>query len=114
MKLPGISVYALSLICANLAVTAHAHSDEIKCDTTYVVEKADSLSNISAWAYGTTQEVENLHQRNRLIIGPDPGSLAVGMELFIPCLDEPVTVNAEGETSATAETAEPASGDGTN
>lgn len=66
--------------------TAIAHSDKINCGTTYVVEKADSLSNISGWAYGTTAHQDLIHQANIAAIGSDPSKIVVGMTLNIPCL----------------------------
>lgn len=102
MKVSSITITGLALVGMSLTTAAHAHSDEIRCGTTYVVEKADSLSNISEWAYGTSREFQRIHQANIDTIGRNPGNISVGMSLFIPCLEEETPAVAEAEDADSA------------
>ncbi len=99
MKKPRMTKFGLAIAGACFASSVDAHSDEIVCGTTYVVEKADSLTNISEWAYGTSQHYEKIHQANIDVIGNDLGNLAIGMSLQIPCLEE----EGDGSTAASAD-----------
>lgn len=99
----------LSFILAgvSLGTPVFAHSDEIVCGTTYVVERADSLSNISEWAYGTARRVDEIYAANADTIGPDPAALLIGMVLNIPCIEgEELVAGASNSDTETATAAE--------
>lgn len=123
MKKFKIANIGLALIGVCLGTPLLAHSDEIVCGTTYVVERGDSLSNISEWAYGTSRRVDEIYAANAEQIGPDRSVLFLGMELIIPCIEgeelmagsadteaaeqsEAVAAEAEAEAAAAAEQAE--------
>ncbi len=95
-----IANISLALIGASLGTPMFAHSDEIICGTTYVVERADSLSNISEWAYGTARRVDEIYAANADQIGPDRSVLLLGMELNIPCIDGEELVASTSGTEA--------------
>lgn len=95
-----IANIGLALIGASLGTPMFAHSDEIVCGTTYVIERADSLSNISEWAYGTARRVDEIYAANADQIGPDRSVLLVGMELNIPCIEGEELVAATSDTEA--------------
>jgi nucleoid-associated protein YgaU len=50
----------------------------------YTVRSGDTLSTISAAAYGSAKHWNLIHQANRSVIGPDPAALQVGMKLTLP------------------------------
>ena len=50
----------------------------------YVVRSGDTLSTISAAAYGSARHWNLIHQANKSVIGPDPAALKVGMKLTLP------------------------------
>lgn len=121
MKKFKIANIGLALIGVCLGTPLLAHSDEIVCGTTYVVERGDSLSNISEWAYGTSRRVDEIYAANAEQIGPDRSVLFLGMELIIPCIEgeelmagsadteaaeQSEAVAAEAEAEAAAEQAE--------
>ncbi|MCK0095209.1 LysM peptidoglycan-binding domain-containing protein [Yoonia sp. F2084L] len=95
-----IANISLALIGVSLGTPMFAHSDEIVCGTTYVVERADSLSNISEWAYGTARRVDEIYAANADQIGPDRSVLLLGMELNIPCIDGEELVASTSGTEA--------------
>ncbi len=98
----------VAFVAAVLPAASYAHSDEIVCGTTYIVEKADSLSRISEWAYGTSRYVEEIHEANIGVIGPNHANLAIGMALNIPCLEEEGTGQTVVAADSTTEVIEPA------
>ncbi len=103
MKKPMMTKFGLAIAGACFASSLHAHSDEIVCGTTYVVEKADSLTNISEWAYGTSQHYDKIYEANIDVIGSDQGNLAIGMSLDIPCLEEEGAGSALASANKTAD-----------
>lgn len=92
----------LVLIGVSLGAPVFAHSDEIVCGTTYVVESGDSLSNISEWAYGTANRVDEIYAANTEKIGPDPTVLLIGTELEIPCIDGEEILAGESDSASAA------------
>lgn len=100
MKKFKIANIGLALIGVCLGTPLLAHSDEIVCGTTYVVERGDSLSNISEWAYGTSRRVDEIYAANAEQIGPDRSVLFLGMELIIPCIEGEELMAGSADTEA--------------
>jgi nucleoid-associated protein YgaU len=52
--------------------------------TTYTIRSGDTLSTISAAAYGSARHWNLIHQANQSVIGADPAALKVGTRITIP------------------------------
>ncbi len=90
------SLFTLSLLSVGATLPlASASAQALTCGQPYTVVAGDSLSRISARAYGTT-DFNALFRHNSAEIGSDPNMIWVGQVLEIPCL---------GTTSAAAQPA---------
>lgn len=66
---------------------ASASAQSVACNQTYTVKAGDYLSSIALRAYGDTGDYTLIYSANSEVIGPNPGSIRVGQQLLIPCLD---------------------------
>lgn len=101
----NLSVLLVSSAISVLATSASAQN--ISCGTEYTVKSGDFLSGIAQRAYGNLNSFTVVYDANRELIGPNPGIIRIGQRLTIPCLD-----GSSAATSAVAEPAPDASGDG--
>lgn len=97
----------LTVLVAGSAVSLFATSataQDISCDTTYAVKSGDFLSGIAQRAYGNLSNFTAIYEANSEIIGPNPGIIRIGQQLFIPCLDG--SGSASTQASANVATAD--------
>jgi len=86
MKLTTRSIFGFAATILSTQVgLAQTDSNAVQCGQNYTVVAGDTLSQISARAYGTTV-FQPLYTQNIEIIGPNPNFLLVGTSLEIPCL----------------------------
>jgi hypothetical protein len=98
------AVLAAFLAGAPQAALAQDAGGPLVCGSPYVIASGDSLSSVAGRVYGDPKRYDILFQANRDVIGDDPGSVAVGMSILLPCLDangQPMTP----EAAAAAKTA---------
>ena len=90
------TLLATSALCI---IAAQASAQELACGQNYTVQSGDFLSTIALRAYGDTSNYNLIYSANADVIGPNPGLISVGDELFLPCLDGDL---GESEANATA------------
>lgn len=79
----------LTVLLAGSAVSLFAttaSAQEISCNTEYTVKAGDFLSGIAQRAYGNLNNFSIIYDANREVIGPNPGIIRIGQQLFVPCL----------------------------
>jgi len=64
-------------------------SAQTACGQTYVVSSGDTLSTIAESLFGSGSGFRVLFEANSNVIGGNPNLIEVGMELIVPCLDDP-------------------------
>ncbi len=110
-----------TLACAGFTASALTSSaaqmlvgdGTVSCGTVYVVESGDTLSRVSARAYGDPQLYGFIADANWEALGGNPESIAVGMFLKIPCVDvtgQFVTPEQAAEVTASMDAAVAAEG----
>lgn len=77
-------LFSLSLVLLNAPV---AFAQNISCDTYYMTRSGDNLSRIAGQAYGRTTAYQPIFDYNPSVL-KSPSSVPVGVELYIPCLNE--------------------------
>ncbi|MHA3979835.1 DUF3300 domain-containing protein [Halovulum sp. GXIMD14794] len=85
----------------------------VTCGSSYTIAPGDTLSQVSARAYGDPQLYGFIADANWDAIGGNPENIAVGMELEIPCVDvsgEVLTPEQAAEAAASIEAAVSAEG----
>ncbi len=96
----NVTVLLAGTAVSLLASTASAQS--ISCNAEYTVASGDFLSGIASRAYGNLNNFTVIYDANRDVIGPNPGIIRVGQQLFIPCLggaDVQATVASDAPAS---------------
>jgi len=58
-----------------------------QCGETYITTEGDNLYTISSRVYGDERKWSALYYANQSILGHDPGNVANGVGMRIPCLD---------------------------
>ena len=66
------------------AIPSALAAQEVECDSVYTTQSGDSLSSISARAYGRNTAYQQIFDYNPGVLS-DPSSLPVGIQLYIPC-----------------------------
>lgn len=87
--------------------TTVAANSAITCGETYTIVRGDSLSEISARAYGSV-DFAALHEHNLSVVGANPNLIYIGQQIEIPCRDaavEAVVVQASLNTETSVSTA---------
>ena len=105
------------VLVAGSAVSLFATSvsaQSISCDTVYTVKAGDFLSGIAQRAYGNLNNFTTIYEANLDIIGPNPGIIRIGQQLFIPCLDGSGTAGTKtsADVASTASATPDTQGDG--
>jgi hypothetical protein len=80
----------------------------ITCGGTYVIAGGDSLSSVAQRVYGDPKRYDVLFAANRDKIGDDPGNVALGTSILLPCLDasgQPMILEATAPTETAMEEA---------
>ena len=97
-----------SCILGASAAYAQADGNGIACGSPYVIGRGDSLSSVAKRAYGDPKRYDILFETNRDAIGGDPGNVAVGTSILVPCLDasgQPMAGSASAGANAAIEAA---------
>ncbi len=94
-----ISGAVAAIVTAALPVSVFAQGSNapLECGQTYTVVSGDTLSKISARAYGN-RPFSELHAANADIIGSNPNLIFVGQRFEMPCATADVAVQANAET----------------
>jgi polar amino acid transport system substrate-binding protein len=74
----GLSIALLALMRTSFAQT---------CGSDHIVREGESLANISARVYGTSEQWALIFYANRDRIGTNASMLTPGLKIHIPCLD---------------------------
>ena len=82
MRLPQ-SILLTTGLCLSAAA---ASAQSVACGQDYTVQSGDYLSTIAQRAYGDTGSFNLIYSANVDVIGPNPGVISIGDQLFIPCL----------------------------
>lgn len=90
-KMASVCLAALSL--TSFASVAQAQ----ECGVPYTVKSGDSLSQIASDVYGSAGDFQIIYSANSATIGPNPGIIAVGMKLDIPCANEVMAASTANE-----------------
>jgi hypothetical protein len=86
-----------------IPIAAQDTGGGLECGSPYVVAKGDTLSTLARDVYGDPKLYNVLFEANRDVIGDDPGNVALGTSIMIPCLDEngqPMTAEAAADSKA--------------
>ncbi len=76
------------LITTSLCVAAaSASAQSVSCGQDYTIQAGDYLSTIAQRAYGDQGSFNLIYSANVDVIGPNPGAINIGDQIFIPCLD---------------------------
>lgn len=77
--------FALPLILSTLIWQNASYAQQ--CGETWYTKEGESLYSLSATAYGDERKWSTLYYANQKVLGSDPGNVASGIGLRIPCLD---------------------------
>lgn len=79
--------YHLTAAASLLVYCTAAQAQTPGCSQNYTVKPGDTLSKLVASVYGEASDYTFIYRANSREIGANPGSIAIGQVLFIPCLD---------------------------
>jgi|GEM_PF-236703 len=82
-----IGMRAITLPVALFLVTSAQTSFAQECGDNYITSESDNLYSIAKAAYGDERKWSALYYANQNLLGHDPGNVAAGVGLRVPCLD---------------------------
>jgi polar amino acid transport system substrate-binding protein len=87
MKLHAQKATSACIMALGLSTVATAGQAQ-ECGSVYTVKSGDSLSQIADEVYNSASDFQIIYSANAETIGSNPGIIAVGMKLELPCLED--------------------------